>query len=73
MSRSRGSEGHGHCLSREMKLHILEILNSTGSLEFTKLALEQLDRDLQSELTRVEQMTGFENPGFRLLVKKLKI
>ncbi|KAI9841642.1 MAG: hypothetical protein M1837_000489 [Sclerophora amabilis] len=70
MSRSRSE---GHVLSPEMKLHILEILDSTGSLEFTKLALEELHQDLQSELTRFERKTRSENPVFRALIDRLKI
>ncbi|KAI5795731.1 putative geranylgeranyl pyrophosphate synthase, partial [Geopyxis carbonaria] len=69
MARNR-SPGHG--ISPEMKLHVLEILESTGSLEFTKLALETLNRDLQGELGRLERVTGQENPGFRMLVQNLK-
>lgn len=69
MARSRSP---GQVITLEMKLHILEILESTGSLEFTKLALETLNRDLQMELGRLERATGQENSGFRILVQKLK-
>ena len=56
-----------------MKSQVLDILKSTGSLEFTRLALERFDRDLQNQLVMVEQMVGLENIGFWTLVQKMRI
>ena len=69
---TRNRSGH-NSLSEEMKHHVLGILNSTSSLEYTRLALDQLDGDLQSEIARVEMITASENLGLRGLIKKLKI
>lgn len=70
MTRNRSGS---NSLSEEMKFHVLGILSSTGSLEYTKSALEQLDGDLQAEITRVERITALENLGLWALIKKLKI
>lgn len=60
-------------LPAELKLHMLDILNRAGSLDFTKFALEQLERDLGTELQMVETMTGSGNPILRSLMQKMKV
>lgn len=63
----------GHCITQEMKLLMLETLAETGSLEFTRRALEEFDSELCVELERIEQATGVKNPGLWHLVQRLKV
>lgn len=63
----------GSGLSPEVKCHILDILRNAGSLESTKLALEQLERDLRTELDLVEGLTGVKNTVLRGLIDKMQI
>jgi geranylgeranyl pyrophosphate synthase len=63
----------GRGLSPEAKCHILDILRNAGSLEFTKLALKQLDRDLRTELGLVEGLSGRKNTVLRGLIDKMQI
>jgi geranylgeranyl diphosphate synthase type 3 len=63
----------GYGLSSELKLHMLDILSRAGSLDFTRLALEQLENDLSTELERVEIAADSRNPILRGLVEKMKV
>lgn len=69
MTRSRSESG---CLSREMKLLMLQIMKTTGSLNVTKLALDKIWQELQAELDKAEQTAGIENPDLKNLLRKLK-
>ncbi|KAG9229806.1 isoprenoid synthase domain-containing protein [Amylocarpus encephaloides] len=63
----------GFGLSPEVKWHILDILRNAGSLESTKLALNQLERGLRTELDLVEGLTGVKNMVLRGLIDKMHI
>lgn len=52
---------------------MLDILSCTGSLEFTRLALERLEMDLRTELELVEGVAGADNLILRGLINKMKI
>lgn len=51
---------------------MLDILGSAGSLDFTKLALRRLEKDLRAEIERVERVAGC-NPILGGLIDKMKI
>lgn len=63
----------GGCgLAAEVKLHMLETLGSAGSLDFTKVALGRLEKDLRAEVEFVEKAAG-RNEILRGLIDKMKI
>lgn len=69
MSRDRrGGQG----LSHEMKLRVLDMLNSAGSLAYCRDVLERLDVDLEAEIAAIESLTGVPNPILRAIAKKLR-
>lgn len=70
MSRDRWS---GQGLSHEMKLLVLDMLNSAGSLEYCREVLKRLNVDLEAEIAAIEGMTGVQNPILRALAKKLRL
>lgn len=51
---------------------MLDIMGSAGSLDFTKLALERIGRDLRAEIEMLERVAGC-NPILRGLIDKMKI
>ncbi|CAJ0550029.1 Ff.00g099590.m01.CDS01 [Fusarium sp. VM40] len=63
---------YGGGIPSEIKCHMLDIMGSAGSLDFTKLALERLERDLRAETELLERVAGC-NPILRGLIDKMKI
>ena len=61
------------CLSREAKELVLEYLREAGSMEYTRRVLEDLRRQIDEEMARLERITGGENWILRLLMFKLKV
>jgi hypothetical protein len=62
-----------HRFPLEMKVQVLEILESAGSLEYTRALLGQLDVEIKRQLAEIEQLSGIENKGLRMLVSKLSL
>ena len=62
-----------HRQTPEMKLGILEILDSTGSLQETRKLLECLDCDIKRQIADIERLSGVENLGLRALASKLRL
>lgn len=60
-------------MSREAKELFLQHLTELGSMEYTSKLLEDLRRQIDEEMARLESMTGRENWILRLLMYKLKI
>ena len=60
-------------VSREAKELFLQHLTELGSMEYTSKLLEDLRRQIDEEMARLESMTGRENWILRLLMYKLKI
>ncbi|KAF3905667.1 Dimethylallyltranstransferase [Orbilia brochopaga] len=58
-------------IAREDKEQVLEILRRTGSFEYTQKKLDLLQQEIESELGRLEKVTGKENRGLRMLLQKL--
>lgn len=52
---------------------VIELLNQTGSLDFTAQALQELKSNLEEEICRVEAITGRGNPEVRKIINALKI
>jgi len=61
------------CLSKELKLLVLEQLKSSGSMEYTCRTLRRLQTQIEAEVRRLEVVTGRKNWVLRLLLQKLTI
>ena len=70
--RQRTLQG-GQSVSMQGKEYILECLRKAGSLEATKSLLNGLEKDLEREIGKIEDLTGEGNPMLRLLVKSLSL
>ena len=70
--RQRTLQG-GQAVSTQGKEYILECLRKAGSLEATENLLNGLEKDLEREIGKIENLTGEENPMLRLLVKSLSL
>ncbi|KAH8803528.1 geranylgeranyl pyrophosphate synthase [Xylogone sp. PMI_703] len=60
-------------LSHESKMHIIEILKSTGTLKAVLKHLQQIEADIEAQLDRLEAVTGEKNPILRLLLIRLSM
>jgi len=60
-------------LSKPLKLLAVERLKLSGSMEYTRDILRQLQQEIEAEIGRLEITTGCENWVMRLLVQKLRI
>ncbi|EPS43801.1 hypothetical protein H072_2231 [Dactylellina haptotyla CBS 200.50] len=58
-------------LNREAKEEILAILQRTGSFQYTETKMQQLQREIDEEVTRFEKEAGIENWSLQLLLYKL--
>lgn len=56
-----------------MKLHILDMLEKAGSLDYTKKVLEALHKDIMGQVAEIEAKTGIENVLLRELMEKLHV
>jgi ophiobolin F synthase len=63
--------GNHEPLSVECKMHLLDCLKASSSLEATLAYVNRLEDELESEIDRLEALTGEENPMLRLLLKRL--
>ena len=61
------------CLSRGAKELVLEHLREVGSMEHTRRLLEDLRRQIDEEMARLERITGGEDWILALLMSKLKV
>jgi geranylgeranyl pyrophosphate synthase len=64
---------HGKVLSKWMKEIVLEHLEQSGSLEYTKKTLQRLHSQIDEEISQLERFSGISNWVMRLLVRKLKV
>ncbi|KAL1796230.1 hypothetical protein ACET3X_004770 [Alternaria dauci] len=62
-----------HPLSRESKQHLTACLKKSGAFEKTIACLTDMERDLETEMDRLEQQTGEANPMLRLCLAKLSV
>ncbi|KAG2414728.1 hypothetical protein HFD88_003920 [Aspergillus terreus] len=62
-----------HRFPLELKVQVLEILESTGSLEYTRKLLGQFDAEAKRQLAEIEQLCSLENKALRMLVDKLRL
>ncbi|GES63959.1 gibberellin cluster-GGPP-synthase [Aspergillus terreus] len=62
-----------HRFPLAMKVQVLEILESTGSLEYTRTLLGQFDAEAKRQLAEIEQFCGLENKALRMLLDKLSL
>ena len=60
-------------MSKEMKLYALELLEKSGSLEYTKETLRRLQTQIEAQIRKIEKITNTENWILRLLVHKLSL
>jgi geranylgeranyl pyrophosphate synthase len=60
-------------LSREIKLHIVGYLKSTGTFKATWTYLNDLEAEIEAEIGKLENATGETNPTLRLLVTRLGV
>jgi len=58
-------------LSRELKSHVLELMEKAGSMVYTRELLGVLETELKAEIEKLERQTGVENPIMRLLLVSL--
>ena len=58
-------------LSRELKSHVLELMEKAGSMVYTRKLLGALETELEAEIEKLERQTGVENPIMRLLLARL--
>lgn len=60
-------------MSPIMKLHIVDMLDKAGSLDYTKKVLEALHKDIMGKVAEIETKTGIENVLLRELMEKLQV
>jgi ophiobolin F synthase len=58
-------------LSRELKLHVLELMEKAGSMVYTRKLLSVLETELEAEIEKLERQTGVENSIIRLILVRL--
>lgn len=63
--------GNTEPLSVECKMHLMDCLKASSSLEATLAYVNHLEDELELEISRLEAVTGEENPMLRLLLKRL--
>lgn len=60
-------------VSHETKVHMLQLLQSFGTLESVLGVLKQLQANLEAEITNLERKSDRENPVLRLVLAKLSV
>jgi len=60
-------------LHREVKLRILEIMDVTESLAYTKAALQDLEKELERLMGEMEAESGVHNGLFKKYFTKVKV
>ncbi|PYH70516.1 bifunctional terpene synthase/polyprenyl synthetase family protein [Aspergillus vadensis CBS 113365] len=60
-------------LALEVKQHIVEYLDTTGTFQHCREYLLQLERSIICEIDRIEKVTNEANPMLRLLLEKLSV
>jgi hypothetical protein len=60
-------------LHREMKIRVLEIMQVTKSLAYTKEALQALEKELERLLGKMETESGVRNELFKEYFAKVKV
>ncbi|KAJ4417527.1 hypothetical protein N0V82_006086 [Gnomoniopsis sp. IMI 355080] len=58
-------------LTQEMKMHLLDCLVESGSLDRTLDVIKNLEKDLEGVIERVEELSGETNPMLRICLEKL--
>lgn len=60
-------------LGESQKKLVLEHLKASKTLEYTRETLKMLEARIDSSVTRLEHMTGWENWVLRLCMQKLSV
>ena len=60
-------------MSKEQKLLVLDQLEKSGSLEYTRHTLKRLQGQIEAQIGKIEQSTDCKNWVLRLLLQKLSI
>jgi ophiobolin F synthase len=60
-------------LALEIKQHIVEYLDTSGTFQHCRDYLMQLERSIICEIDRIEKATNEGNPMLRLLLEKLSV
>lgn len=71
--RQQASLGHPKALQRQIKEHILRLLEETGAMEATRGKLTELGKMVDAEIEGLEGIGGVENPLLKLLVEMLRV
>jgi ophiobolin F synthase len=67
---------HSSCLPQEVKMHILHLLNESGTFSATLDLLERLESEAEAEIekaAKLESLTGEPNPLMRQLMVELSV
>jgi geranylgeranyl pyrophosphate synthase len=64
---------NGNAMSIELKSLVLEQLEKSGSLAYTRQTLQRLQREIEVYIDKIEQSTDCENWILRLLLQKLSL
>ena len=60
-------------MSKALKSLVLEHLEVSGSLEYTRQTLRRLQEQVQAQIGKLEMVSGCENWVLKLLMQKLGI
>ncbi|KAH6956089.1 geranylgeranyl diphosphate synthase [Fusarium avenaceum] len=61
------------CLTPEQKALMLNRMEASGSLEWTRLLLNDLHQQMIAEIRKLEEVTDRDNPALRALVERLRL
>ncbi|PSN71887.1 geranylgeranyl pyrophosphate synthase [Corynespora cassiicola Philippines] len=72
--RPSGGSGRGTTpVSREVKQHVLDLLESAGTLEAVLELIRQMEVEIVTEIGNLEEITGESNPMLRLVIERLSV
>lgn len=61
------------CLTPEQKALMFNRMEASGSLEWTRLLLNDLHQHMIAEIRKLEEVTDRDNPALRALVERLRL
>jgi ophiobolin F synthase len=72
--RPSGGGGQGTVpVVREVKQHVLDLLESAGTFDAVLELMRQMEAEIRTEIGRVEDATGESNPMLRLVLERLSV
>ena len=74
--RQRPSGGTGRettPMAREVKQHVLDLLESEGTFEAVLKLLRQMEAEIIAEIGQLEEITGESNPMLRLVIEGISV